>query len=264
MQKPWTRIALVAALTTGFAAADGLTAIGLTPDAAKEAIGSIVTAGISNPGLPAKAFKLLSPAARAQAVTSAAAWVKGYTATPEFKAQYARVRQSRKPEPPSWDATPEQELQKADDQRKNDLEQSKQAIAGLPPEQRKAVEDGMKTAAEMTAKMNTPEMRKTRLDAIKADRADETKSYETALAQWQRDYPEDPRPVIVKRLKEFMALSADVDYDARLTTQDGHSTFANPVYQSKSSQWKLCYRAGKEATAAARAAAAAWLAELGG
>ena len=38
----------------------------------------------------------------------------------------------------------------------------------------------------------------------------------------------------------------------------------NPAYERKPGQWKMCYRAGKEATAAARAAVQAWLKELGG
>jgi hypothetical protein len=259
-------IVLAGALVAGIAAAaaDGLTQIGLTPEATKEAIGSIITAGVYNPGLPANAFKLLPPAARAQAVTSAAGWVKAYTATPEFKAQYAKVRETHKPDAPKWDTTPEQELQKADDDQKKQFEESKQAIAGLPPEQRKAVEEGLKAVEQMTAQMNTPEMRKMHLDGIKRQRAQETKSYEDALAQWKQEYPDDPRPVIARRLKEFLVLSADVDYNARLSTQGKTSTFENAAYQSKPSQWKMCYRAGKEATAAARAAAQAWLTELGG
>jgi hypothetical protein len=267
MRKLRTPIALFCAIAAGLAAiaADGLSQLGLTPAATKEAIGTIVSAGVYNPGLPAKAFKLLPPAARVQAVTSAAAWVKAYTATPEFKAQYDNVRKSHRPDgPPAWTTTPEQELQKADDEQKKQLDESKQALAGLPAETRKAVEDGMKAAAEMTAKMNTPEMRKVRLDTIKADRAGQTKSYEAELAKWKQDYPDDPKPVIARRLKEFLALSADVDYNAKLANQGDISTFANPAYQSKASQWKMCYRAGKEATDAARAAAQAWLKELGG
>lgn len=265
MRKQWKPIALAAAIVAGMAAvaADGLSEIGLTPEATREAIGAIITYGVSNPGLPTKAFKVLPPAARVQAVTSAAAWVKAYTATPEFKAQYDKMRQTRKPEPPTWTTTPEQELQKADDEQKKQLEESKQALAGLPPETRKAVEEGMKAAAAMTAQMNTPEMRTMRLDGIKADRDQQTKSYQDALARWNQDYPADPKPVIVKRLKEFLALSADVDFTARLKTGEV-STFENPAYQSKPSQWKMCYRAGKDATAAARAAAQTWLKELGG
>jgi len=266
MRGHWKHVTLGVAITAAVAAvaADGLGQIGLTPEAAKEAIGTIITAGVYNPGLPAKAFKMLPPSARAQAVTAAAAWVKAYTTTPDFKKQYAQVRQTHKPEAPTWETTPDQELQKADDEQKKQMEESKQAIAALPAEQRKAVEEGLKAAAEMTAKMNTPEMRKMRLDGIKAERAERTKEYDADLAKWKQEYPEDPKPVIVKRLKEFLALSADVDFNAKLKSTGETSTFENPAYQSKSSQWKTCYRAGKEATAAGRAAAQAWLTELGG
>ena len=40
--------------------------------------------------------------------------------------------------------------------------------------------------------------------------------------------------------------------------------FENAAYEQKPSQWKMCFRAGKEATGAARATAQAWLKELGG
>ncbi len=267
MRQYWKHVVVAVVLAApigAVAAADALSQIGLTAEATKEAIGSIISAGVYNPGLPAKAFRMLPPAARAQAVTSAAGWVKTYTTTPDFKTQYTRVRQTHKPEAPTWDATPEQELQKAEDEQKKQFEQSKQAIASLPAEQRKQLEEAMKSAAEMTAKMNTPEMRKMHLDSIKASRAQETKAYEDEVAKWKQDYPEDPKPVIVKRLKEFLALSANVDYSAKLKTQESSSTFENPDYQAKPSQWKICYRAGREATTAARAAAQAWLTELGG
>ena len=263
MRTAWqqTAVVLLVALPLAAAAADGLSQLGLTVPAVKEAIGSIVTAGVSNPGLPAAAFKALPPAARAQAVTAAAGWVKTYTATPEFKAQYVTLRDSHKPDAPTWDTTPEQELQKADDEQKKQMEESKQAIASLPAEQRNALEEALKSAADMAAKMNTPESRKMRLDMIKAGRAEETKQYQDSLAKWKQDYPDDPRPVIARRLREFLQLSADVDYAAKL---NANGTFANPAYQAKPSQWKMCYRAGREATGAARAAAEAWLKELGG
>jgi hypothetical protein len=256
--------AVVLSLAMPVAAADALSQLGITPEAAKEVIGTVITAGIYNPGLPAQTFKALSPAARAQAVTAGVAWLKAYTATPEFARQYAQAREHQKPEPPSWDRTPEQELQQQDEEAKQQLEESKAVLATLPPDQRKTVEDALKAAADMNAKMNTPEARKMKLDAMRADRAEETRTYEAALAKWQQDYPDQPRQVIARRLREFLQLSADVDFGAALQTANGRSVFVNPTYQAKSSQWKLCYRAGREATAAARAAAQAWLTEIGG
>jgi hypothetical protein len=244
--------------------ADVLSQLGITPDAAREAIGTIVTAGVYNPGLPAQALKALPPATRAQAATAGVAWVKSYVNSPEFKRQYAQVKLHHKPEAPTWTLTPEQEVQKSEEEQKQQMAESRQAIANLPAEQRKAMEEALKQAADMAAKMNTPELRKMKRDGIKAQRADETREYQTALAKWQQDYPDDPKPVVVKRLKEFLALSADVDYNATLKTTNGRSVFENPAYQSKSAQWKLCFRAGREATTAARAAVQAWLTELGG
>jgi hypothetical protein len=112
--------------------------------------------------------------------------------------------------------------------------------------------------------MNTPEMRKMKLDAIKMERAERTKEYSAAVAKWQQDYPDDPKPVVAKRLREFLQLSADVDYNATLKNLGSASVFENPAYQAKPSQWKMCYRAGREATSAARTAVQAWLAEIGG
>jgi nitrogen fixation protein FixH len=257
-------VAITALVLPGAAlGADVLSQLGITLESAKEAVGSVLTAGVNNPGLPAQAFKLMPPAARAQTATAGVAWLKTYVASPDFKRQYAQLRQTRKPEAPTWETTPEQEVQRAEDDQKRQLEESKRAIASLPADQRKAVEEGLKAAVEMTAKMNTPEMRKMRLDGIKASRAAEATEYNDAVAKWKQDYPDDPKPIIVKRLREFLQLSADVDFNAKLKTGSGTSTFENPAYQAKSSQWKLCYRAGREATAAARTAVQAWLTELG-
>src|SRR4029450_14076388 len=83
----WLRHAALIGLlgTPAAASADILSQLGITLDAAKDAIGSVITAGIYNPGLPAQAFKLMPPAARAQAAAAGVAWVKTYVASAEFK-----------------------------------------------------------------------------------------------------------------------------------------------------------------------------------
>jgi hypothetical protein len=255
---------LAAAVPATLLAADVLSQLGIPPGAATEAVGTVITAGISNPGLPAQAFKALPPAARAQAAAAGVAWVKTYVNSPDFRRQYAQIKQHHKPEAPAWDRTPEQELQKQDEEQKQQLSESKEAIASLPPEQRKAVEAAMQNAADLSARMNTPEMRKMKLDGITSERTERTQEYEAALARWKQDYPDDPKPIVVRRLREFLQLSADVDYNAKVTSLGSALVFENPAYQAKSSQWKMCYRAGREATAAARAAVQAWLGELGG
>jgi hypothetical protein len=240
-------------------AADVLSQIGVTPDAAKQAVTTLVSNGISNPGLPSKVFKLLPPPARAEAATAGVAWLKTYVATPEFAQQYAKIRDARKPEAPVFEGTPEDELKKANEEAARQLEESKKALAALPPDQRKALEESMKQAA---AAQDNPEMRKARLEAIETDRGNRTKEYRTALANWQRDFPENSSALVAKRLREFLDVTANVDFTATLKPQDNVMLFEKSEYQNKPAPWKLCYRAGKEATTAARAAAQAWLKDL--
>ena len=86
-----------------------------------------------------------------------------------------------------------------------------------------------------------------------------------SMAQWKQDFPAKGRDAVKKRLREFLRESADVDYDAKLVREGGKMVFANDAYESeKSGEWKICYRAGKEPVAKARAIAQAWLKELGG
>ncbi|ULQ56063.1 hypothetical protein KJS94_15550 [Flavihumibacter rivuli] len=70
--------------------------------------------------------------------------------------------------------------------------------------------------------------------------------------------PEDPKQMVKKRLEKFMEVSATVDFDAALNG----SRFADPRYEAKPKEWKMCFRAGKEVVAAAREEVAKWLQEL--
>lgn len=254
---------LLCSLVTVSYAADVLSQLGITPPAAKQAINSVLNSGVYNPGLPAGAFKLMPAAARTEAVAAGVAWLKAYTASAEFEQQYAQIRENQKPAAPEFAGTPEEEIKKADEEQKQQADDSMKALAALPADQRAQIEAAMKAAQAATAQINTPEMRKMRLDAIKAERASRTRQYEQELASWRRNYPESAGPVIAKRLREFLAVSADVDFAAKLTPKNGKMVFENPAYEQKPGQWKMCFRAGQDATAAARAAAQAWLKELG-
>ena len=78
---------------------DVLSQLGITPLAARVAVDSVINSGVYNPGLPAAAFKLMPAATRAEVATAGVAWLKTYTASPEFKQQYAqtpRVAQARR------------------------------------------------------------------------------------------------------------------------------------------------------------------------
>jgi len=77
----------------------------------------------------------------------------------------------------------------------------------------------------------------------------------------EKKYPQDPADMIRKRLTDFLAVSANVDFDAELTPA---RTFVRPEYEKKSSEWKMCFRAGRSVVEAARVEAQKWLDELNG
>lgn len=90
-------------------------------------------------------------------------------------------------------------------------------------------------------------------------------AYKQEVANWEKEYPVDPKPFIVKRLREFLALSATVDFTAKVSkSRDGMMRFDNAAYESRDGRWKYMYRAGKPAVDAARVAAQEWLKTLGG
>ena len=72
----------------------------------------------------------------------------------------------------------------------------------------------------------------------------------------------DPNVTIKARLQEFLDATADIDYDAKTTGENRRGQFVNSDYEAKPPLWKMGFRAGREATEAARGFAKEWLAEL--
>jgi len=72
----------------------------------------------------------------------------------------------------------------------------------------------------------------------------------------------DYNGIIVTQLKQFLDLSATVDFTAQTVQKGNKLVFVNPAYEAKSPAWKLCFRSGKEAVTGARKFAQQWLNEL--
>jgi hypothetical protein len=72
----------------------------------------------------------------------------------------------------------------------------------------------------------------------------------------------DPNVTLRRRLQEFLDVSADVDFAAATTGSGSGRRFVKEEYEAKSNQWKMCFRAGREATEAARAFAQEWMESL--
>jgi hypothetical protein len=252
--------AVVAVVTTGLAAQAVLSRVGLSENDARSTFMQSMV-GIASPGAASRPFLALAPTARAAVVTEAVAWAKAYANSAPFRKAWAEKRDENKPAPPP-SATDTQKQQAADQQKQ--LDDLKKTIASLPPDQQKAMQAMVdQLLAQQAASQKDPQYQALMKQAGDETKARSQKDYQDAVATWQRDYPADPNVAIARRLSEFLAMSADVNFDAKLVTKGSSRTFADPTFEAKPDSWKMCYRAGREATAAARAAAQGWLKEIG-
>lgn len=261
----WTAVLVAASVMVG-AARQAWPQIGMSENAAREEVLRGIDAGSVNYSAAAKAFKAVDGAARAQLVIAVIAWGRAYTSSPAFEQAYAAHRKDRMPTPPAFEGAPEEELAKRLAQQEQEFERNmastRKMMEQLSPEQRKMMEDGLKAGAEAMKQMKSPEMQKLQLDGIRMQREAESADYTRRLEEWKTKYPESARGLIAARLKEFLTLSADVNFDAALESRDGKMRFVDPQYERKHDRWKLCYRSGRETVAAARAGAEAWLTSL--
>lgn len=229
--------------------------------AAKEVVSSFAYGNVSTYRVR-DVFRSASPAVRTALVEQVLIWTKAYVNSPAFAKDYAAMREEAKPQPEEGKPSIDEELEQRRQQRKADLEEAKKSIAEMPAEYRKAAEEGYKAAAESMKQLDTPEYRRMERQGIEAERKSDQEAYEQQVADWEENYPVNPKALVKKRLEEFLEATEDVDFDAETVKKYNKMRFVDGEYESKGSEWKLAYRAGKEPTEKARAFAKAWLAEL--
>ena len=232
-------------------AADIFSQLGTTESSVRENLMAALRSGTISTGLAGKPYHALPAAAQATLAEAYVAWAKTYTSSAAFKKAYAEQRTAAKPEPMKvQDNSAEQQKQ---------FEQLKKSVAAMPPEQRKQMEEVVK---EMQKQLEDPEMKKLMAEGTRLQKEESAKRYQEDLAEWSKDFPEDPNVLVARRLQAFLNLSGSVDFDAKLEKKGDQMRFADPRFEQKSGEWKLYYRAGRPAVTAAQAAVRAWLKEL--
>lgn len=169
-------------------------------------------------------------------------YIKDYCKSEDFKKAYANKREEAKPthEPPRMTAADingmKESLKELETLLKNP------SIKSMPKE---VVDSYTKTADGMKVMI--------------ADAEDPTPN----KTKWEKKYPVVADTIIKRQLRKYLSLVASVDFNAELTTnKDGKKIFVNKEYEQKSSQWKACFRAGKEVNDAIKSFVQQWLKEL--
>ena len=226
-------------------------------------VGSIVNGYV--PVYPnRKAFLSAAPALRAAFVKEALTWAKAYTESSAFADDYKKQRESAKPTPPASKGTPDEQFAKNIAEQRKGVEDMKKNVAKMSPAMQKQMADTVKQMEANVERMaKDPQMVAMMKQGFAAQAQAEQQDYQRRLADHDKRYPADPKVLIATRLRQFLDVSKDVAFDAKLVPAGGgRMKFADARFEDKSEQWKLCYRAGKDATQAARTFATDWLKQL--
>jgi hypothetical protein len=269
MRRPTGVKAIAALAVAAFACAgvilaqSALADLGLSEATTKADVNSWLSSGYLNVSGAAKSFKAAAPAARVVLVKGLMAWAKAYTESAAFKADYDKRRQADTPTPPLVVGTVDDELARQRAERQKSVDEMKKGLAQMTPEMRKSMEETIKQVEASYRKADSdPQMVALTRQMIELQRASEQDAYKKRVAAHEQRFPPNPKTLVARRLQEFLDVSKDVDFTAKLVLAGSKMRFADPRYEEKPPAWKLCYRAGRDVVTAAREAAQAWLKAL--
>lgn len=250
-------------MTLGAAAAQNhLGALGISEGRAREAVfDSFITDTLSLAG-NSQTFTAAPPSARVALVNFALSLARSFSETDDFKRRYADHREANGPDPLPEEPGVDAILAKQRAGFEAQVLQMRQLFDQITPEQRATLEAGWTDMRAQLTEMETGPRRAELEKALRQQRVMQERERELAMQQLEAIWPADPRALVANRLRHFLELSSDVAYDAKLVDQGGRKVFADPALEAKPKEWKMCFRAGKPATDAARAFAQKWLNDL--
>jgi len=249
---------VLAAAALAVLRADVLADLGIEASEAPHLAVQAVTGG-SLPWAAARAFKTAGTPQKVALVQSAIGWAKTFTASPAFAASYAEARDHMKPAPPETAMSFDDRMKAQFAQLDKSEAEIKKNLANQPAMLKQMLETIEGSRKQMQEMAKSPEMRQ----AYEMQGVAAKQQYAATLADFDKTHPADPRAAIAIQLHRFLDVCRDVDFGAQLKSSGGGQMFVNPAYEGKSSEWKMCFRAGKAPVDAARTLAEAWLKELG-
>ncbi|MBS1563703.1 MAG: hypothetical protein JST39_04905, partial [Bacteroidetes bacterium] len=175
--------------------------------------------------------------------------------------QSRAAREAAKPEAP---AGKEEKIKARLAEIKHDIEQTEKDMKGASGDIKKLYEANLSMLrAQQTAILDPKDPSHGMYIAdITGSIDNNPEDYKEAMKRFEKEFPANPNDLIKMRLKNFLDLTADIDFNAELVSRGRVQKFASPVLEAKSDLWKRCFRSGRETITAARAYAQQWLKEL--
>lgn len=255
-----TSLAVIGAAAAG--AQDHLAQLGISDGRAREAVfDSFLTDTLSVAG-NSEVFKAAAAPARVALVNFALSLARAFAESDDFKRRYADHREANGPDPLPPIPTADAVLAKQRAGFEEQVAEMRKLFDQITPEQRATLEAGWTDMRRQLTEMETGPRRAELDNALRAQYAALSRQREIDMREVDAVWPPDHRTLVANRLRHFIDVSKDVDYDARLIDKDGKKVFADPALEARPNEWKMCFRAGKPATEAARRFARKWLSDL--
>lgn len=206
-------------------------------------------------------LKGIASGKRAGVVKELGDYIRKYCSSPDFLQAYKEARESARPAAPADKAA---KVKARLEEIKRDIASNEEGMKGAAGDMKKLYEATIKMLKEEQQALADPRNPQHGLFMSNLSEGNDmdASQYAAAVKEFDKEYPANVQVLIKRRLQEFLALTADMDFDAKLVEKGGRKRFADPKLEAKDETWKRCFRCGRETIVAARAFAQQWLAEL--
>lgn len=193
-------------------------------------------------------------------------YCKKYVSSQAFKSEYDKLRLNAKPaEPEKKTVRTKEEIRKEKIKETEDaIKKMETAMKDMTPDMQKIMKSSLEVYEQQIKDYKDPksEMIEIFVSAEKYEVERQQKNYEEQYQQWENDYPADVKEIIRKRLQRYLDIASTVDFNAALVEKNHKMIFVKPAYESKPSDWKMIFRAGREIYDVTKPFVQQWLNEL--
>ena len=211
-------LAVIALAGSVAVAADILSQFRLTEEDAQTSVFETIWRGAPDgSGSAPSIFRALSPDARATAVAAAATFVRAYCESDAFRERYAAMRQAERPPDVPATTLANVDVDKQAAQTKKALDETRAALANMPPEVRKMMEAAMQEAGQRhhehrRAARAGGEGRGGHVQKQKAAQAKASTAIaarQQSAKEFDETYPANPETFIARRLRDVPRFVGD-------------------------------------------------------
>ncbi len=183
-------------------------------------------------------------------------WIKSYITSSEFQAKYNNHIEYYKPDEVAPIITVDSRIKQIEEQIKDIEKQSNNKSLGIYAKQ--ALNDSL---LQNQSYLDYLKLNKEDYDNNEKQRFDQEISI---FNEKQKVYEQrkDFKSFLVSKLQFFQVFFSGIDFSAELVYSNKIKNFKNPDYQTKSTIWKACFRAGKEMTSVLQKFIDDWIKEL--